>query len=378
MIRIFQCLIILAVAIILGCSGSNQETEMEKEPPEHLAESKPYGTFGGKEVTQFILRNSAGMEVGILNYGGTVTHILTPDKNGNAGDVILGFENLEGYLQDDNPYFGCLVGRYANRIANATFELRGETFQLAANNDANSLHGGLRGFDKVVWDAELMPGDSSLRLKYLSPDGEEGYPGNLQVEVTYALSSDNELVIKYTATTDQPTPVNLTNHCYFNLSAGTDETILDHELMLDADKFTEVNENLIPTGNLADVDSTPMDFRNLNRIGNDIMKVAGGFDHNWVLNKSGEEIEKAGELHHSASGRVMEIFTTEPGIQFYSGNFLDGTLRCKAGKIYFKHGGLCLEAQHFPDSPNQPEFPNTILEPGNTYRQTTIYKFSIR
>jgi aldose 1-epimerase len=215
-------------------------------------------------------------------------------------------------------------------------------------------------------------------MKYLSPDGEEGYPGNLQVEVTYALSSDNELVIKYTATTDQPTPVNLTNHCYFNLSAGTDETILDHELMLDADKFTEVNENLIPTGNLADVDSTPMDFRNLNRIGNDIMKVAGGFDHNWVLNKSGEEIEKAGELHHSASGRVMEIFTTEPGIQFYSGNFLDGTLRGKAGKIYFKHGGLCLEAQHFPDSPNQPEFPNTILEPGNTYRQTTIYKFSIR
>jgi len=376
MIKTFQCLIFLAV--ILGCTGPNTKDEMENESSNHFAESKPFGTIDEIEITQFILRNSVGMEVGILNYGGTVTHITTPDKNGIAGDIILGFDNIKGYLREDNPYFGCLVGRYANRIANAAFELNGETYRLAANNGVNSLHGGVRGFDKMVWDAELMPGDSSLRLKYFSPDGEEGYPGNLQVEVIYALSSDNELVIDYKATTDKPTPVNLTNHCYFNLSAGGDGTILDHELMLNANKFTEANENLIPTGNLPDVALTPMDFRNLKRIGDDIFNVDGGFDHNWVLNKSGEEIEKAGELYHRASGRVMEIFTTAPGIQFYSGNFLDGTLQGKAGKIYSQHGGLCLESQHFPDSPNQPEFPDTILEPGNVYRQTTIYKFSVR
>lgn len=272
-----------------------------------------------------------------------------------------------------------MVGRYANRIADATFTLDSVKYQLAANNNGNTLHGGLKGYDKVVWQMEPMAGDSSVKLTYASKDGEEGYPGNLTAVVIYTLTSNNGLMIDYKATSDKATPVNLTNHCYFNLSAGTDSTILDHELFLNASKFTEVNDKLIPTGVHKDVSAGPMDFTTPKPIGRDLAQVAGGYDHNWVINRKGTELELIGSLYHPASGRFMEVYTTEPGIQFYSGNFLDGTLNgAKNGKTYVKHAGLCLETQHFPDSPNHPDFPNTILRPGETYSHTSLYKFSTK
>jgi len=293
--------------------------------------------------------------------------------------VALGFDSLSGYLQKGNPFFGCLVGRYANRIANAKFTLDGKEYTLAANNNGQSLHGGIKGFDKVLWKAEKLPGDSSLKLTYLSKDGEEGYPGNLAAEVVYTLTSENELKIDYTATTDKATVVNLTNHSYFNLSAGSDSTILDHELQLNADHYTPVNEFLIPTGKIDPVKETPMDFTTAKLIGKDIDSVKGGYDHNWVINKTGTGLEKIASLYHTASGRLMEVYTTEPGVQFYTGNFLDGSLiNTKNGQKYMQHAGLCLETQHFPDSPNQPAFPTTILKPGETYKQTTLYKFSVK
>ncbi len=361
---------------------------MPKNDKEETAINAPgitknfYGLIGTDSVFQYSLVNKNGMEVRIINYGGTVTHILTPDKNGKMGDVILGFESLGGYLQNGNPYFGCLVGRYANRIANATFSLDGKSYTLAANNGANSLHGGIKGYDKVMWVVkETMATDdqATLSLQYESKDGEEGYPGNLTANCSYVLTNDNELKMIYSATTDKPTPVNLTNHCYFNLSAGTDSTILDHELMLMADNYTPVNDQLIPIGKIEAVTNTAMNFLTPKKIGADISKVEGGFDHNWVLNKKTDSLQWIGSLYHSASGRFMEVSTSEPGIQFYSGNFLDGTLvNTKDGKKYIKHAGLCLETQHFPDSPNQPSFPNTILRPGETYHHETVYKFSIK
>ena len=286
---------------------------------------KPFGSFNNDSITQYTITNPSGVQVSIINYGGTVTGIITPDKDGNKGNVVLSFDSLAGYLQKGNPYFGALIGRYGNRIANAKFTLDGKTYNLAANNNGNSLHGGLKGFDKVVWTAEKLPGDSSLQLTYLSKDGEEGYPGNLTVKVIYSLSADNELEINYTATTDKSTPVNLTNHSYFNLSAGKDSTILGHKLMINANKFTEVNDNLIPTGKLPDVKGTPMDFTAEKAIGKDIQQVKGGYDHNWVLNRNSSDLEKIATVYDSSSGRFMEVFTTAPGLQFYSGNFLDGT-----------------------------------------------------
>jgi aldose 1-epimerase len=339
---------------------------------------KFYGMAGADSVFQFTLTNNNGMLVKILNYGGTVTDIVTPDKNGKMGNVVLGFETLDGYLQTGNPYFGCLVGRYANRIANAKFTLDGKEYTLAANNNGNTLHGGLKGFDKVIWKVKLYT-DSSLLLSYLSRDGEEGYPGDLSVDVMYSLSDEMALKIDYAAVTDKPTPVNLTNHSYFNLSAGDDSTILDHELMLKADNFTPVDDKLIPTGKIDAVKGTPMEFNLPKKIGREIAQVSGGYDHNWVVNRNRNTPELIGSLYHSGSDRLMEVFTTEPGIQFYSGNFLDGSLKnTRGGARYVKHAGLCLETQHFPDSPNQPLFPNTILRPGETYHQTTIYKFSTR
>lgn len=337
----------------------------------------PFGTTDGKEVIEYTLTNGNGVSVKILNYGGTITHLMAPDKSGTFGDVVLGYDSLSGYQQAGNPYFGSLIGRYGNRIANGKFTLDGKTYTLALNNNGNTLHGGNKGFDKVVWTGKPLS-DSSLQLTYHSVDGEEGYPGNLHTEVVYTLTGNNELKIEYKATTDKATPINLTNHAYFNLSAGADSTVLDHELQLKADKYTAVNAKLIPTGQLPDVKGTPFDFNTAKKIGNDIGKVDGGYDHNWVLNK-GAGLEQIGSLYHPASGRYMEVFTTEPGVQFYSGNFLDGTLtNTKGGKKYVKHAGLCLETQHFPDSPNQPSFPSTILKPGETYTQTTIYKFSTK
>ena len=366
----------------LACNNnSNTATETtgnNSAPKDTRVTQRSFGTYENKPVTEYTLTNPDGMQVGILNYGGTVTKIIVPDKQGRMGDVVLGFESFDGYQQKNDPYFGALVGRYANRIAHATFTLDGKIYTLAANNNGNTLHGGNKGFDKVLWTAEKL-NDSSLKLTYQSKDGEEGYPGDLNAQVIYTLGSDNSIKLEYTATTDKATPVNLTNHSYFNLSAGKDSTILSHQLQLNADRYTPVDDKLIPTGQIAEVKNTPMDFTTAKAIGRDIGQVKGGYDHNWVLNKAGKDLQLAAALYDPNSGRYMEVFTTEPGIQFYSGNFLDGTLHdTRNGQRYGQHGGLCLEAQHFPDSPNQPSFPNTILKPGETYHQTTVYKFSVK
>ncbi len=368
----------LSLCTIAACNNASKQEEQTNAQPNTAAMNKNFfGSVDNDSVFQFTLKNEKGTEVKILNYGGTVTTILVADKNNQLADVVLGFDSLSGYTQKGNPYIGALVGRYANRIANARFTLDGKTYTLAANNNGNHLHGGLKGFDKVVWHVDAAT-DNSLALSYNSKDGEEGYPGNLNVKVVYSLAADNSLKIDYTATTDKATPVNLTNHSYFNLSGGKDSTILDHELMLIADKYTEVNDNLIPTGKLPPVKGGPMDFTKSKRIGNDIGKVKGGYDHNWVLNKKGDDLEHIGTLYHPASGRLMEVYTTQPGVQFYTGNFLDGSLTGKGGKKYVQHSGLCLETQHFPDSPNQPSFPNAILKPGETFHQVTVYKFSTK
>ena len=367
-----------SLGFLMACNQSaKQENEEAASTNMENKQKTYYGSIGNDSVFQYTLKNDKGTEVKIINYGGTITNLLVADKNNQVGDVVLGFNSLSGYQQTGNPYFGCLVGRYANRIANAKFILDGKTYTLAANNNGNTLHGGVKGFDKVIWTVDAFD-STGLQLSYNSKDGEEGYPGNLQVKVIYSLSADNELKIDYTATTDKPTPVNLTNHAYFNLSAGKDSTILDHELMLNADRYTAVNDKYIPTGQSPAVKNTPMDFNKAKRIGNDIDKVKGGYDHNWVLNKKSNDLSLIGSLYHPASGRFVEIYTTQPGIQFYTGNFLDGSLTGRNGEKYIRHAGLCLETQHFPDSPNQPSFPNSILKPGETYHEVTSYKFSTK
>ena len=337
-----------------------------------------WGIVEGKKVYLFTLVNDKRTKVTITNYGGTVTSFITPDKNGVKSSIIIGFDSLQPYLQQP-PYFGALVGRYANRIGNAKFTLDGKTYQLAANNGKNTLHGGLKGFDKVVWDAKT-PSDTipSLVLHYLSRDGEEGFPGDLDVTVKYTLTEDNGLKIEYNATTDKPTPVNLTNHSYFNLSGDVTNSILNETLMIDADYYTPVDSTLIPNGEIQSVKGTPFDFTTTKKIGRDIDEVKGGYDHNWVLNKKGDSLQLAAELSDSISGRTMEVFTTQPGLQFYTGNFLDGKFINRGGKPINLHTALCLETQHFPDSPNKTNFPSTILKPGETYHEVTIYKVSIR
>ncbi len=369
-----------ALLSLFACKSKNNSTEKTNETKVTTTKAsiteKPFGTYEGKPVTEYTLTNSNGMQVGVINYGGIISKIITADKSGAMGDVVTGFESLDGFLQKGVPYFGALIGRYGNRIANGKFTLDGKEYTLAGNNNGNSLHGGNKGYDKVYWAIEKQAGDSSLKLTYLSKDGEEGYPGNLNVEVVYTLTTDNGLKIDYTATTDKATPINLTSHAYFNLSAGKDSTILGHDLMMKADKFTPVNDALIPTGKLEAVKGGPMDFNTAKIIGKEIASVAGGYDHNWVLNKNGNALEMVAVLSDAGSGRSMEVWTTEPGLQFYSGNFLDGTLtNTKGGAKYIKHGALCLETQHYPDSPNQPAFPTTILKPEETYRHTTVYKF---
>jgi aldose 1-epimerase len=371
-------LILAAAVFLFSCNNSTESTDKNTTTKMGITE-KPFGSFNNEAVTEYTLTNAIGMQVGIINYGGAITKILTKDKEGKFGDVVLGYDSITGFTQKGNPFFGALIGRYGNRIAKGHFTLDGATYTLAPYNNGQSLHGGLKGFDKVLWKVEKQAGDSSLKLTYLSKDGEEGFPGNLSVEVIYTLTSDNALKIEYAATTDKATPVNLTNHAYFNLSAGKDSTILDHELMLKADKYTAVDSVLIPTGKLPEVKGTPMDFTVAKKIGKEIDSVKGGYDHNWVLNKTGNALENIATLYHAGSGRLMEVFTTEPGVQFYSGNFLDGTLtNTKGGQKYVQHAALCLETQHFPDSPNQPTFPNTILKPGEKYSHTSTYKFSVK
>jgi aldose 1-epimerase len=338
-------------------------------------------TVNQEPVNLFTLSNNHGLEIKITNYGGTVVSILAPDRDGNFGEVTLGFDNLEQYI-DNSPYFGCLVGRYANRIAKGKFMLNGIAYNLAQNNGENHLHGGLKGFDKVVWQAAEFSGEDQvgLVLTYQSPDGEENYPGTLDLRVIYTLNNDNALKIEYFAAADQDTVLNLTNHTYFNLAGAGD--ILGHVLTLNAARFTPIDETLIPTGELRSVSGTPMDFTTAAIIGERIeqddpqLNFAGGYDHNWVLNKADDGLVLAAAVFEPFSGRVLETYTTQPGIQFYSGNFLDGSLSGPDGIVYDKRSGFCLETQHFPDSPNQPHFPSTNLKPGEQYRQTTIYKFS--
>jgi|SRR5215217_2405158 len=345
-------------------------------------EKQPFGkTENLTPVDLYTLTNDKGVEARITTYGGIVVSLKVPDRIGRLGDVVLGYDNLEGYLTD-SPYFGALIGRYGNRIAKGSFQLGGTPYQLAQNNGDNHLHGGVVGFDKVIWKAKALWGEDEvgLQLTYLSHDGEEGYPGNLSVTVVYTLTNNNALKIDYSATTDKKTIANLTNHSYFNL-AGTGD-ILGHELMLKADRFTPVDKGLIPTGELSSVEGTPMDFTKPTAIGarinqNDEQLIYGlGYDHNWVLNNSGGKLALAAKIFEPISGRVMKVYTTQPGIQFYSGNFLDGSITGKNGEIYYKHFGFCLETQHFPDSPNHSNFPSTSLNPGQRYKQTTIYKFS--
>ncbi|HEY6293082.1 MAG TPA: aldose epimerase family protein [Terriglobia bacterium] len=337
----------------------------------------------GQTVNFYTLGNASGMQVMITNYGGRVVSIMVPDRNGKMSDVALGFDNLEGYLAD-NPFFGALVGRYANRIGNAKFTLDGKEYRLEANDGPNSLHGGSKGFDKQLWKAREIPGNHpALELAYRSKDGEEGYPGDLTVKVVYTLLGDNALQIDYTATTDKDTVLNLTNHSYFNLSGEGSGEILKTQMMINAGEFTPVDATLIPTGELRKVDGTPLDFRKSTAIGERInsddeqIKFGKGYDHNWVLNRSGQGLSLAARATDPASGRVLEVLTTQPGIQFYTGNFLDGTIHGKGGKVYGYRSAFCLETQHFPDSPNKPSFPSTELKPGQTFHETTVFKFSI-
>ena len=342
-------------------------------------------TFGqtedGRPVELFSLKNSNQVEIQVTNYGGIVTSLCVPDREGKMGDVVLGFENLSGYLKD-SPYFGCIVGRYGNRLAGGRFTLDGIEYRLATNDGENHLHGGIHGFDKKVWNTETTQG--GVRLSYLSQDGEEGYPGNLQVSVDYSLSDQNELKIEYFAETDRATYLNLTNHSYFNLAGAGSGPILDHKLKLNADRFTPIGDGLIPTGELRDVAGTPLDFRDFHVIGeriglNDPQLVYGlGYDLNWILNDWDGSLQAAAIVYEPESGRLMEVDTTEPGVQFYTGNFLDGSHVGKGGKVYQYRSGLCLETQHFPNSPNQSDFPSTVLKPGESFESMTVFRFSVR
>jgi aldose 1-epimerase len=362
-------------AFVLTACNSGQKDSKEKNPEKMTKIS--WGQVDGKPVDLYTLTNKNGVEIKITNYGGTVTSWVTPDKKGNKSNIILGFDSLSGYLAKP-PYFGALIGRYGNRIGNATFKIDTTTYKLAANNGVNHLHGGNKGSDKVVWDATpATDSTASLKLTYLSKDGEEGYPGNLNITVMYTLTDDDELLIDYSATTDKTTPVNLTNHCYFNLTGDISNTILDHKLQINAGRYTPVDAGLIPTGELKAVAGTSFDFLQPHKIGERIAAVEGGYDHNWVLTRKGADMELVATLSDSLSGRKLEVFTTEPGLQFYSGNFLDGTFKTTDGKPMLIHTALCLETQHFPDSPNKPAFPSTILKPGEKYHTVTRYKVSL-
>ncbi len=338
-------------------------------------------TPDGTPVELYVLKNGQ-ITVKVMTYGAIITEIDTPDRNGKEGDVVLGFDSLEGYL-GKHPYFGATVGRVANRIAKGKFTLNGQEYTLTVNDGPNTLHGGLKGFDKVIWKAEPIsrPDGPSIKLTRRSPDGEEGYPGNLDVSVQFTVTEQNELKIEYTATTDKATPINLSNHSYFNLAGRTTEPVLGHELMLAADHYTPVDETLIPTGEIAPVAGTPLDFTKPTDIGARIKELKGeptGYDHNFVLNSGGKSLALAVRVYEPKTGRVMELSTTEPGVQFYTGNFLDGTITGKDGIAYRQHHAFCLEAQHYPDSIHHANFPSAVLEPGKTYTQTTVYKFSAR
>lgn len=345
---------------------------------------EPFGTApDGQPVELFTLTNAHGIELKAMSYGGIVVSLKTPDRDGRLGDIVLGYDGLQGYV-DASPYFGAIIGRYGNRIGHARFELDGKTYTLAANDGANHLHGGTKGFDKVVWEAEPFENEDGVGIvfRYTSPDGEEGYPGTLEVSVTYTLTPSDSWVVEYDATTDKATPINLTQHAYFNLADGGAGDILGHELLIAADQFTPVDSTLIPTGEILPVAGIPFDFRTPHAIGERIavsnpqLRFGGGYDHNWVLNGTpADGMSLAARVYEPTTGRTLEVLTTEPGIQFYSGNFLDGSITGKRGTVYRHRSGFCLETQHFPDSPNEPGFPSTILRPGEEYRSRTVFRF---
>ena len=380
-----QILIILSVLALSSCTTKESKDEVVEKTKSHLMiESKIFGKMpSGQEVYEYRLCNANGIEMKVITYGGIIRTLLIPDKNGILEDVVLGYDNLEDYLEN-NPYFGAIIGRYGNRIAKGKFKIDENEYQLATNNIGNHLHGGIVGFDKVVWQAETLENDNSIGLKmtYDSKDMEEGYPGNLHVEVTYSLTNSNELIFDYMATTDKKTIVNLTNHAYYNLT-GNKGNILNHELKINSARYLPVDETLIPT-EMAVVTDTPFDFEEYKTIGADInteneqLKNGGGYDHCWILNQDDNNLKFAASLLDPVSGRQMDIYTEEPGIQFYSGNFLDGTIVGKAGVVYQYRSGLCLETQHFPDSPNRPNFQNVVLRPGEIYKTKTLTKFLTR
>ncbi len=377
-----QIVVLLALTTAAAIGTCSCSLIRKKEAPavtQAMVDKSPFGTLpDGRAVDLFTLKNANGMVVKVMTYGAIITEIQAPDRDGKLGDVVLGFDNLEAYLKG-HPYFGAAIGRVGNRIAKARFTLDGKTYKLAANDGPNHLHGGLKGFDKVLWSATATATDDAARVEftYTSKDGEEGYPGDLKVVMTYTLTTKNELRIDYRATTDKATPVNLTNHSYWNLAGDGD--ILSHELRLYANAYTPVDDTLIPTGEIRTVKDTPMDFIEPKPIGRDLKQLTNkpqGYDHNFVLNAHGRAIARAARVVEPKSGRVLEILTDQPGIQFYSGNFLDGTLTGKRGIVYKQYYGLCLETQHVPDSVNQPAFPSVILRPGLTYKTTTIHRFS--
>jgi aldose 1-epimerase len=376
----------LVPALFLAVSGCTTTDTTRADTMTNEVTREAFGsTPDGTAVELFTLRNANGIEVRAITYGGIIISLRTPDRNGTVDDIVLGFDQLEPYVAG-SPYFGSIIGRYGNRIANGRFTLEGQSYTLARNDGQNHLHGGVQGFDKVVWRGEPVQNDEGrgVVFTYTSPDGEEGYPGTLNVQVTYTLTDDNQLIFDYVATTDRPTHVNLTQHSYFNLAGAGRGDILGHELMLNAGSYTPVNSTLIPTGEIRTVEGTPFDFRTATAIGARIndetdeqIRYGLGYDHNWVLDRQGDGLQLAARVVEPTTGRTLEVHTAEPGIQFYAGNFLDGTITGKGGHVYPHRSGFCLETQHYPDTPNQPAFPSTVLRPGEEYRTRTVLTFGV-
>jgi len=374
----------VAALVLFACSSPRPEEPAPAAPRASTARDIVGTMPDGTEIEAFTLANAHGIELRAITYGGIITSLRAPDRDGQLGDIVLGFDGIDGYLKDP-PYFGAIIGRYGNRIAKGRFTLDGTTYELAKNNGGNHLHGGLKGFDKIVWDAAPFANERGVGIifRHTSADGDEGYPGALTVEVTYTLTDQDELFVDYLATADKATPVSLTQHSYFNLAGDGSSDVLGHVLQLGAGRYTPVDAGLVPTGEIATVEGTPFDFRTPTAIGARIndddvqLKRGRGYDHNFVLDREGGGLLHAARVVEPTTGRTLDISTTEPGIQFYSGNFLDGTITGKGGHVYNHRGGFCLETQHYPDSPNQPSFPSTILRPGETYRSQTVFRFGV-
>lgn len=376
----------MALCVMCACGGKGEKAESQtKEEAKTLSGLKPsdfVSEVDGKPTALYVLKNSQGAEACVTNWGGRLVSVMVPDRDGKLTDVVLGYDNIQQYVQFPDNNYGALIGRYGNRIANGQFQLDGQSYQLPQNNNGHCLHGGPKGYHAVTWDARQLDGQS-VELTYLSPDGEAGFPGNLKVKVIYRLTDDNAIDIQYEATTDKPTIVNLTNHSYFNLSGVPGSTITDHKIQINADTYVPVDETLIPTGKIETVEGTPMDLRQLVTVGDHIdddfaqLRYGGGYDHNWVLNTKGDLNTPAAKVVSEKSGIVMEVFTNEPGLQFYAGNSMsEAGDKGKLGVVYPRRGALCLETQHYPDSPNQKQFPSVVLQPGETYQSRCIYKFS--